>query len=200
MKITKSQLRKIIKEAFPVKGKAVGNFIKKGRAGRKLTMQGREYIDLGKGHWQGPDGEKLNWVQLSSMASALGDEMVTIDNSPRISETKITKRELRRIIKEEMGRDFGSGDQEGRMARSQLFKVAQYAQSLHDTLQDADELPEWVMAKIAIIANDIGKVKHHLEYKMARMEKDVPEESFQPDQLVSLEMPQLDYEIDDEDY
>ena len=101
MKITKRQLRKIIKEAFPVKGKAVGNFIKKGRAGRKLTMQGREYIDLGKGHWQGPDGEKLNWVQLSSMASALGDEMVRIDNNPRISETKITKNQLRRIIKEE---------------------------------------------------------------------------------------------------
>ena len=101
MKITKSQLRKIIKEAFPVKGKAVGNFIKKGRAGRKLTMQGRDYLDLGKGHWQGPDGEKLNWVELSSMASALGDQMVTIDNSPRISETKITKRRLRRIIREE---------------------------------------------------------------------------------------------------
>lgn len=104
MKITKRQLRRIIKEAFPVKGKAVGNFIKKGRAGRKLTMQGREYIDLGKGHWQGPDGEKLNWVQLSSMASALGDEMVRIDNNSRISETKITKSQLKRIIKEEKAR------------------------------------------------------------------------------------------------
>ena len=104
MKITKRQLRRIIKEAFPVKGKAVGNFLKKGRAGRKLTMQGREYIDLGKGHWQGPDGEKLNWVQLSSMASALGDEMVRIDNNPRISETKITKNQLRRIIREEKAR------------------------------------------------------------------------------------------------
>lgn len=101
MKITKNQLRKIIEEAFPVKGKAVGNFIKKGRAGRTLTMQGRDYIDLGKGHWQGPDGEKLNWVELSSMASALDDQMVMIDNNPRISETKITKRQLKRIIKEE---------------------------------------------------------------------------------------------------
>ena len=71
MKITKNQLRKIIEAAFPVKGKAVGNFIKKGRAGRVVTMQGRDYLDLGKGHWQGPDGEKLNWVELSSMASAL---------------------------------------------------------------------------------------------------------------------------------
>ena len=109
MKITKNQLRRIIKEAFPVKGKAVGNFIKKGRAGRIITMQGREYTDLGKGHWQGPGGEKLNWVQLSSMASALGDEMVTIDNNPRISETKITKNQLRRIIKEEKARLLTEG-------------------------------------------------------------------------------------------
>lgn len=104
MKITKRQLRRIIKEAFPVKGKAVGNFIKKGRAGRTLTIQGREYLDLGKGHWEGPGGEKLNWVELSSMASALGDQMVMIDNNPRVSEAKITKKQLKRIIKEELGR------------------------------------------------------------------------------------------------
>ena len=101
MRITKNQLKRIIKEAFPVKGKAVGNFIKKGRAGRTLTMQGREYLDLGKGHWEGPGGEKLNWVELSSMASALGDQMVMINNNPRISEAKITKKQLKRIIKEE---------------------------------------------------------------------------------------------------
>ena len=106
---------------------------------------------------------------------------------------KITKRQLRRIIKEEMGRDFGSGDQEGRMARSQLYKVAQYAQSLHDTLQDSDELPEWVLAKIAVIANDIGKVKHHLEYKMMRMEKDEVHEPYrEPEHLVADPFPIID--------
>ena len=98
---------------------------------------------------------------------------------------KITKRQLRRIIREEIevisleqGRDFAADDQgEVRMEKSQLFKIGQYAQSLHDTLGDNDELPKWVTAKIAIIANDIGKIKHHLEYKMMRMDQEPSIES-----------------------
>jgi hypothetical protein len=93
---------------------------------------------------------------------------------------KISKRELRKIIKEEMhvldvayGRDLGYGEGEGRMSKSQLFKIAQYAQHLHDTLQDEDDLPEWVQAKISVIASDIGKVKHYLEYKIHRMDNDL---------------------------
>jgi hypothetical protein len=101
---------------------------------------------------------------------------------------KITKRQLRRIIREEkerlineqcglpeddidQGRDLGYGEGEGRMAKSQLFKIGQYAQSLHDTLVDEDDLPEWVLSKIAVISSDIGKIKHYLEYKIMRMEK-----------------------------
>ena len=57
------------------------------------------------------------------------------------------------------------------MAKSQLFKIGQYAQSLHDTLMDEDDLPEWVQSKIAVIASDIGKVKHYLEYKIMRMDQ-----------------------------
>ena len=90
MKITKDKLKQIVREELEsltvlserkIKGKAVGNFLKKGRAGRKLTMQGKEYTDLGKGKWKGADNKKLNWIELSSMASALGDEMVTLDEN-----------------------------------------------------------------------------------------------------------------------
>ena len=42
---------------------------------------------------------------------------------------KITKNQLRRIIKEEVslskGRDLGYGEGEGRMTKSQLFQVAE---------------------------------------------------------------------------
>jgi hypothetical protein len=55
------------------------------------------------------------------------------------------------------------------MTRSQLFKIARYAQSLHDMLHDDDDLPEWVQSKISVMDNDIGKVKHYLEYKLKRM-------------------------------
>ena len=62
-----------------------------------------------------------------------------------------------------------SADREARMTKSQLFKVARYAQSLHDMLQDDDDLPEWVQSKISVMNNDIGKIKHYLEYKLKRM-------------------------------
>jgi hypothetical protein len=65
--------------------------------------------------------------------------------------------------------DRPSGDREARMTRSQLFKIARYAQSLHDMLHDDDDLPEWVQSKISVMDNDIGKVKHYLEYKLKRM-------------------------------
>ncbi len=108
---------------------------------------------------------------------------------------KIKLSELRQIIREECsaanptvidtvhdlagdatdqlpGRDLGYGEGEGRMTRSQLDKIARYAQHLHDTLRDSDDLPEWVQAKIAVAAEDMGKVKHYLEYKLMRMERD----------------------------
>ena len=100
---------------------------------------------------------------------------------------KIKLSELKQIIREECGvvhdladdmtdnmpgRELGYGEGEGRMTRSQLDKIARYAQHLHDTLRDSDDLPEWVQAKIAVAAEDIGKVKHYLEYKLSRMERD----------------------------
>lgn len=94
---------------------------------------------------------------------------------------KIKLSELRNIIREECGvshdlvgdatdympgRDLGYGEGEGKMTRSQLDKLARYAQHLHDTLRDSDDLPEWVQSKIAVAAHDIGRVKHYLEYKL----------------------------------
>jgi hypothetical protein len=64
-----------------------------------------------------------------------------------------------------------SGDSEGRMTRSQLYKIGNYAQSLHDIIRDDDDLPEWVQSKIAVMDNDIGKIKHYIEYKLNRMKR-----------------------------
>lgn len=94
---------------------------------------------------------------------------------------KITKNQLRKIIKEEMhsvslekGRDLDyPGHGEGKMTRSQLFHIAEYAIGLHEMLNDHDDLPEWVQSKISVMASDIGKVKHYLDYKIMRMSEDV---------------------------
>ncbi len=105
---------------------------------------------------------------------------------------KITRAKLRSIIKEQLsledvmedifpvddhdhdeaGRDFGYGEGEGRMTKSQLDKIARYSQSMHDKLLDDDDLPEWVQSKISVAAENIGKVYHYLDYKMKRMEEE----------------------------
>ena len=66
-----------------MKGKDAGNFIKMAKAGKKLTMNGKTYTALGKGKWKGPDGKKLNWIQISSMASALGNKEVMYEALPK---------------------------------------------------------------------------------------------------------------------
>ncbi|MBM93959.1 MAG: hypothetical protein CMF51_04340 [Legionellales bacterium] len=76
------------------------------------------------------------------------------------------------VIPDSEPRDFGYGEGEGRMTKSQLDKIARYSQSMHDELLDDDDLPEWVQSKIAVAAENIGKVYHYLDYKMKRMEEE----------------------------
>ena len=85
---------------------------------------------------------------------------------------KITKRQLRGLIKEACGEIslekpeiYGHGGK-SRMAKSQLFQIATDAAKLHDMLNEEDELPEWVQSKIAVMAHSMDAVFDHLEYKI----------------------------------
>jgi hypothetical protein len=62
-----------------IKGKAAGNSIKMAPAGRTIEINGITYTCLGKGKWEGPDGEKVNWIEVSAMASALGNKKVVYE-------------------------------------------------------------------------------------------------------------------------
>ena len=57
-------------------------------------------------------------------------------------------------------------DDEGRMAKSDLFKIAKYAVELSQALHDEDQLEGWVQAKITKAADYLSAVKHYLEYEM----------------------------------
>jgi hypothetical protein len=59
-------------------------------------------------------------------------------------------------------------DDEGRMAKQQLFKIKKYAQELCDILEDNTQLEGWVQAKITKAEEAIGAVKHYMEYEMFR--------------------------------
>ena len=57
-------------------------------------------------------------------------------------------------------------DNEGRMAKQNLYKVHKYSQELFEMLHDYQELDAWVQVKIAKAADYMGAVKHYLEYQM----------------------------------
>ncbi len=84
---------------------------------------------------------------------------------------KINESRLKEIIAEEMAavedkKYFDYHDNEGGMAKSQLYRIAKYAMELHDALEENTELEAWVQSKITKAADYMGTVKHHLEYEM----------------------------------
>ena len=84
---------------------------------------------------------------------------------------KINESKVKQIINEEMmmlddKEHMDHVDEEGGMAKSQLFKMAKYALMLHDVLEDETQLEAWVQSKITIASEYLGKVKHYLEYEM----------------------------------
>jgi hypothetical protein len=63
--------------------------------------------------------------------------------------------------------DHGAGEQAG-MIKSNLQSIASKAQSLHDTIGDMDELPEWVQEKIAVADEMIDTISDYLGYEYKR--------------------------------
>ena len=49
------------------------------------------------------------------------------------------------------------------MAKSQMHKVAKYAQKLYKMIPDGHNLEDWMRTKLAQIADDIGEVYHALD-------------------------------------
>lgn len=57
--------------------------------------------------------------------------------------------------------------QEGRMARQQLARIAMDASKLHNTLQDDDDLPAWVLLKINTAEDRLHMASDYMRYKVA---------------------------------
>jgi hypothetical protein len=77
-------------------------------------------------------------------------------------------------------------DDDGWMAKSELYKLAKYAIALHGMIQDTDNLEPWVASKITKAADYISTVKHYMEYvsltgpegEMPVVVNDMPDEEF----------------------
>ena len=107
---------------------------------RQLVKMLREEISLAKEEPQALDAEGL----MSVIADVIAGE-------------------------EEAPLKMGGGGTAG-MAKQQLAQLASTAQSLHDTLGDEDEIPEWTQSNIAVAEDNIDAIADHLEYKMAVQE------------------------------
>ena len=57
-------------------------------------------------------------------------------------------------------------DHEGKMAKSQLYKIHQYAERLLHMLPDNAQLPAWVQSKFTNAAHSIGAAFHYLDYEV----------------------------------
>lgn len=129
---------------------------------------------------QNKDGENdFDDVKIARMkASGMSDEEIKKKHPELFKETVgdlvgkiIAKIADKKKDVEPAGRNLGYNEAEGRATKGALDKLARYSQSLHDKIRDEDDLPEWVQYKIAISAENIGKVYHYLDYKMRRMEE-----------------------------
>lgn len=88
---------------------------------------------------------------------------------------KIAKDRLKQIIKEELENESHGGDYEvdpdgyeGHMAKTNLYKIAEYAQELHDLIHDDENLEPWVEEKIAVAAHMMDAVGHYMQYNASR--------------------------------
>ncbi len=57
----------------------------------------------------------------------------------------------------------GKIDYEGKMAKKQLYKIAQYAKHLFGMMDNDTQLESWVQAKLTKASDYMGAVKHYLE-------------------------------------
>jgi len=67
--------------------------------------------------------------------------------------------------------DEGEYDQEGDMAKSDLRSIIANAQKLHDMIDDADNLPEWVQSKITMAEDYISTVANYMTAEMSESVK-----------------------------
>lgn len=66
-------------------------------------------------------------------------------------------------------------DDDGFMAKRQLYDIAKYAVQLHKMIKDSDNLEPWVQAKITKAQDYIDTVKHYLEYQSVQDAGDTAE-------------------------
>ena len=124
---------------------------------------------------------KINRKQAISMNRFMNDlkinEVGTVTTDDAMEAEKLAKKGIDVNLTDmkeenlELTNDIGKDDyvdDEGRMAKSQMYKMAKYIMKLTSMLDDMDQLPSWVQSKITKASSMISAVFHYLDYEFAR--------------------------------
>jgi len=85
-----------------------------------------------------------------SMLDTIKEEIIRVRELMSLSEQKETITE--------------SNHKSSYMAKSQLYNIAKKAQSVHDRLEDNEEIDDWMESKIAQMADNIDSVSNAFDY------------------------------------
>ena len=187
MKITKNDIKKAILESLEEQspldvkkdrrsagvGKATTQTrnITKATAGeispqeRQIATKVYEYM-LQLAAEEGMDlNTKRNVIQIvfNLLDKRLHTGTAPADSAPADGET-ITTEGCGPVASEprQMPQDY---DDESQMAKSQLYRTAEYASELEQMIQDGEQLDAWVQSKITKASDYLSSVKHYLYYK-----------------------------------
>jgi hypothetical protein len=120
-----------------------------------------------------------------------------IPGKPTVVKNAETGKKMRIKVKEEVSKKrsairegvLDATDDDGWMAKSQLYRLAKCSAELHGMINDADDLEPWVQAKITKASDYIMAVKNYMEYLINR-EGNMPDMDMidSPDMMVEPEM------------
>ena len=137
---------------------------------KKKTVEVMPQVKDGAGKLMGVKEEKLAEV---APPGAKAERMVKHIKKSYAKDGKLTDKEKsiayatawKHKNKMKENYDKGEYDYEGDMAKTQLKGVIRNAQELHDLLQPADNLPEWVQSKITLAADYIQTASDYMKSK-----------------------------------
>ncbi len=110
-------------------------------------------------------------------------KVLSLRPSGIVTDTRLERRRLLVLLRT-MRTPKLEYEQEGYMAKAQLFKVGEYAMKLHDMIEGDDDLPEWMQYKIAIMSQMIGDVYHALDYDLQTGQFDQQQDDMGEDEVV----------------
>lgn len=123
--------------------------------------------------------ELIRYLSVDQVEDFVADFRRHYDMNESVSESKLTEGVL------------DDADEDGWMAKSQLYKLAKYAINLHGMISDTDNLEPWVQSKITRASEDMSSVKHYMEYN-AMSPRDMPQPEMGPEDITVEGMDDVD--------